>query len=148
MWRMALMTPALVGFELVPSRPLIIKSAPSQPLDCEKVGKSVEVKWSYFSRAACIALVPALGSWKGWISARKIVPWSCRHDGELIRLGLKPTGRTSTLSLIPASAYASGSAMSLAESRFGQRVFTPSCLAISAVVVKLTLPNGTEVSLT
>src|SRR3984957_15392231 len=85
--RRSLMTAARDGVLPPISRPLIIRSAPAQASYWPNVGNWVLVKWAYFSMAACICWVPALGSDHGRKSERKYAPWSVVHAGELMTSG-------------------------------------------------------------
>ena len=69
------------------SRPLIMRSAPAQASYWPRFGNWVLVKWAYFSMAACICSVPALGSENGRKSDRKYEPWSAFQAGELMTSG-------------------------------------------------------------
>ncbi len=65
------MTAACVGFGPAICRPLIMRSAPAHASYWPKVGNWVLVKCAYFSIAACICSVPALGSDHGRKGDRK-----------------------------------------------------------------------------
>ena len=71
MLRSALMTSACEAVGPAICSPLIMRSAPSHDSYWLKDGNSLPEKWAYFSSAACICWVPALGREKGRNSVSK-----------------------------------------------------------------------------
>ena len=65
------MTAARVGLAPAICRPLIMRSAPAHDSYWPKFGNSLLVKCAYFSMAACICSVAALGRSQGRNRERK-----------------------------------------------------------------------------
>src|ERR1019366_2958550 len=97
------MTPACVGFLPDNSRPLIIRSAPSQDSYWLNDGNCPALNCAYFWRADCICRVPAFGSWNGRKTVGKYPPCTAFQAGDPTMLDSYPVGKTTTLGLTPAA---------------------------------------------
>ena len=145
MARRSLMTLDRVGSLPASFRPWIIRSAPTHASYSAKVGNWLFVQCAYFSMAASMLSVPALGAENGRNIEAKYVPWRLCHAGDDTTSCWYPVGRSVTFGLTPSCWNAVTSALLDWLPMSGYTALTCFCLATIASPVKSTEARGTVV---